>query len=56
MNYYRVSYYLRDMYHTYIIEAENEATAMLKVVNGLPEGSKKIMHHFSILKYVQKWN
>ena len=56
MNEYRISYYLRDMYHTYIMEAKNEAEAILKAVNRLPEGSKEIMHHFSIEKYVQKWN
>jgi hypothetical protein len=56
MNEYRISYYLRDMYHTYIMEAKNEAEAITRAVNRLPEGSKEIMHHFSIEKYVQKWN
>lgn len=56
MNDYKVSYYLGDMYHTYILTAENEAQAILKAVNRLPDGSKAILHDFKIERYIQKWN
>ena len=54
MKEYKVSYYLGDMLHTYIVTAECEEKAMLEVINKLyyPE----IMHDFKIEKYTQKWN
>ena len=53
---YNVSYMLGDMYHSYIITAENEAQAILRTVNRLPDGSKEILHDFKIERYIQKWN
>lgn len=53
---YKVSYMLGDMYHTYILTAENEAQAILKAVNRLPDGSKERLHDFKIERYIQKWN
>lgn len=56
MKEYKVSYMLGDMYHSYIETAENEARAIQKVLNRLPDGSKEIMHEFKIERYFQKWN
>lgn len=53
---YKVSYMLGDMYHSYILTAENEAKAILNAVNRLPDGSKERLHDFKIERYVQKWN
>lgn len=55
MREYKVSYMLGDMYHSYIIEAENEATAIMRVINRLPDSSKKIFHEFTIDRYYIKW-
>lgn len=53
---YIVSYKLGDMYHSYIETADNEASAILKVINRLPNGGKAILHEFKIEKYIEKWN
>lgn len=53
---YQVSYMLGDMYHMYVLTAENEAQAILKAVNRLPDGSKERLHDFKIERYFQKWN
>lgn len=54
MKTYSVSYYLSGMYHTYLVDAENEAGAIQKVLGGLyhPE----IMHDFKIKRYHEVWN
>lgn len=56
MKEYKVSYMLGDMYHSYIEAAENEAKAIQKVLNRLPDECKEIMHDFKIERYFQKWN
>ena len=38
----QVSYYLGDMFHCYVIEAENEYDVTLKLLNSIPKGSQKI--------------
>lgn len=45
---YVVSYYLGNMFHSYTVEAENEFEAMFKVLNGIPETSKKWFCDFKI--------
>lgn len=52
---YSVSYYLDNVYHQYIVEAENEYQAINQVMRGMPEGSAKIMHNFKIERYYQPW-
>lgn len=54
MKTYRVKYYLKDMLHTYLVDAENEAEAISKVIKGLY--SPEIMHDFSIERYFEEWN
>lgn len=44
---YRVSFYLGDMLHSYIVEAENEYKAIQKALI-MPEGSAEILHDFKI--------
>ena len=51
---FRVKYYLGYMYHSYIIEAENEAVAIMKAIREIP--AKEIMHDFKIEKHFQAWN
>lgn len=53
---YQVSYYLGDMLHGYVLTANNEAEAIVKVVNSLPDCCQKILHDFKIQRYVQEWN
>jgi len=53
---YRISYYLDDMYHTYIVTQPNEATAIMKAIQFIPEGSREILHDFKIERYYEDWN
>lgn len=53
---YQVSYYLDDMYHKYLVDAENEYEAIRKSVGRLPQTSQEIMHDFKIECYHEKWN
>lgn len=55
MKEYRVRYYLSDMYHTYIITAENEYKAIKKALS-IPEECKELLHDFKIDRYYQPWN
>ena len=48
MKVYQVSYYLGSMYHTYCIEAEDEAYAIYKALGCIPESSRRILHDFKI--------
>ena len=51
-----VSYYLKDFYHTFIIEADNEAAAIIKALDMLGNRSRSMLHDFQISKYIQEWN
>ncbi len=55
MKEYEVSYYLGDMYHCCIVEADNEAEAILKELRTLNDRSKEIMHDFKIERYYRPW-
>lgn len=54
MKTYQVSYYLGEMYHKYLVDAENEYEAIRKSVGRLPQTSKEIIHDFKIERYYQK--
>lgn len=56
MNDWQVSYYLGDMFHCYVIEAENEYDATLKLLKSIPEGSQKIFRDLIVAKRKQEWN
>lgn len=51
-----VSYLLGEFYHSFIIEAENEAEAIFKALNMMGNRSRSHLHNFKIEEYVQKWN
>lgn len=53
---YRVSYYLGDMLHTYIITAESEIDAIVKVMRAIPATSRKIFNNFKVERYYEEWN
>ena len=53
---FRVSYYLGDFFHCYIVEAENEHHAISKTMCSIPNASRNIMHDFKMERYVQEWN
>lgn len=55
MREYSVTYYLGDMYHSYIVDADNEAEAITKALANLNSRSKEIMHDFKIERYYQPW-
>ena len=55
MKEYSVSFYLGSMPHSLIIGAHNEAEAIKKALNRLPDGCKEIMHDFKIERYCQPW-
>ena len=55
MKEYSVSFYLNDMYHSYLVDADNEAEAILKVMKSLNSRSKEIMHGFKIERYYRPW-
>lgn len=56
MKEYKVSYYLGNMLHTYIEDAENECEAIEKATKRIPKTSKDIFHDFKIERYYQPWN
>lgn len=49
----QVSFYLNDMLHQYVIDADNEADAYIKVVKCLV--NKKIMHGLKVERYQRPW-
>lgn len=51
---YQITYYLDNMIHQYVVEAENEASAIEKVMRLLK--SKELFHGFKIERYYQDWN
>lgn len=53
---YAVSYYLNNLYHTYIVEAENEAQAIKEVLDRMPDTSKPLFHDFKIKQSETVWN
>ena len=53
---YRVSYYLGDMYHSYIVDAENEYEATMRVLRTIPEGSQKIFRELKVYRASREWN
>ena len=56
MKKWQVTYYLDNFYHAYVIEAHHEAEAYEKVLKGIPETSKPIMHDLKVERFFQKWN
>lgn len=54
MNEYQVSYCIRSMFHTYIIEAENEEQARLKVLKSAPY--PELLRDLKIMRYYPEWN
>ncbi len=55
MKEYSVKYYLGNMLHTYIVEANNECEAIEKVLKSIPETSKKHFHDISIERHFVEW-
>ena len=55
MEKYRVSYYLDNFYHTYLIDAENECSAIELAIRAIPDTSKPVLHDFKIERYIQAW-
>ena len=53
MKEWQVSFYLNDMLHQYVIDADNEADAYAKVLNSLVK--KEIMHDLRIERYQRPW-
>lgn len=53
---YAVSYYLNKFYHTYIVEAENEAEAIKIVLDRVPDTSKPLFRNFKIKQSETVWN
>ena len=52
----QVSYYLDDMFHCYVIEAENEYDATLKLLNSIPKGSQKLFRDLKVARRKVDWN
>ncbi len=53
MKEYRYSYYLHDMFHTGLINGENEAECIIKLIKHLPH--PEIMHEFKIQRSFKEW-
>ena len=53
---YQISYYLGDMHHTYLMDANNEAEAITKALDRMPDGSRAILHNFKIERHYPDWN
>ena len=56
MKTYRITYYLGNIHYTTLVDADNEAGAIQKVLDGMREGSKAILHDFTIERYCEEWN
>lgn len=56
MKEYSVSYYLGDMYHSYLVDADNEFEATEKVMRGIPKTSKHIFRDLTVKRYFREWN
>lgn len=50
MKFFNVSYYLDNFYYSICVEAENEFDAISKVLNRLPDGSRKYLNKFNIVQ------
>ena len=53
---YIVSYYIADLYHSYVVTADNEASAIKNVMKSMPSKSAELMHSFNIERYYLEWN
>ena len=53
---FKVSYKLGNMYHTYLIIAQNQKEAEQKALKSIPETSKTILHNFKVERYYRAWN
>lgn len=56
MKEYQVSYCIGNMYHAYLIDAENEAAAYEKVLRTMPPASKAALHDLRIKRHFAEWN
>lgn len=44
----QVSYYLGDIFYCYLIEAENEYDATLKLLNSIPKDAQKLFRNLIV--------
>jgi len=56
MKSYSVTYKLAGMYHSYIVEADNELSAIEKVVSAISPLSRSVFHDFKIERFFEEWN
>ena len=56
MREYRVSYYLGDMYHSYLVDADNEFEATEKALRGVVSTSMGIFTGLKVERYFREWN
>lgn len=57
MKEYRVSYYLSAMYHSYVVEAENEFSVLKSLVSKFDRlRTGELLHDIKIERYYQEWN
>ncbi len=54
MKTYKVSYYLDIFYHSYLIDAENEYSAIEIAMRNILNTSKPLLHSFKIERYFQE--
>lgn len=52
----QVSYCLGNMFHAYVIEAENYFEALQKVLNRIPQTSQDIFNDLKVEECYSKWN
>lgn len=52
----QVSYYLYNMYHSYVIEAKNYFEAHKKVLDSIPKTSQNIFRCLKIERHYLDWN
>lgn len=53
---YSVSYYLGDMYHSYLVDAGNEFEATEKVLSRIPKTSQYLFRGLKIERFFREWN
>lgn len=57
MKEYRVSYYVGDMFHKYVVEAESEFDVLKNLVSKFEQlSTKSLLNTIKIERYYQDWN
>ena len=52
----KVRYFVGNMLHSYVLDAETQLDAIMKAINRIPEGSRCFVSDFSVERNYKEWN